>query len=146
MKIGEIAQASACPIETIRYYEREGLLPPAVRSSGNYRIYSAIHLERLNFIRRCRSLDMSLGEIRRLFQLRDSNTPDCAAIDNLVSTHLSHVESRMRELRALKKQLRELLDACASPGQMASCGVLKGLSAGAAKTGHKVSHLPGTHR
>ncbi|MCF8198023.1 MAG: Cd(II)/Pb(II)-responsive transcriptional regulator [Sulfuritalea sp.] len=146
MKIGEIAQAAACPVETIRYYEREGLLPPTVRSSGNYRIYSAIHFERLNFIRRCRSLDMSLGEIRSLFQLRDSETPDCRAIDDLVNTHLLHVENRMRELRALKKQLRELLDACASPGQMAACGVLKGLSTGTAKPGSKLSHLPGTHR
>ncbi len=146
MKIGEIALVASCPIETIRYYEREGLLPPTARSSGNYRIYSPRHLERLSFIRRCRSLDMSLGEIRRLFQLRDAGTPDCAAIDDLVSAHLSHVESRMRELRALKKQLRELLDACTSPGRMAACGVLKGLSTGVAKPGGKVSHLPGTHR
>jgi Cd(II)/Pb(II)-responsive transcriptional regulator len=146
MKIGEIALAAACSVETIRYYEHEGVLPPAARSDGNYRIYSELHLERLNFIRRCRSLDMSLGEIRHLFQMRDADSPDCREIDELVSAHLRHVENRLRELRALKKQLRELVDACALPGRMEDCGVLKQLSTAAEKPDGKASHLRGSHR
>ena len=66
MKIGELAKITDCQVETIRYYEREGLLPQAPRSESNYRIYGAEHTERLGFIRHCRSLDMTLEEIRVL--------------------------------------------------------------------------------
>ena len=66
MRIGEVASAIDCPLDTIRYYEKEGLLPPPKRSTGNYRVYGPEHVERLAFIRRCRSLDMSLPEIRTL--------------------------------------------------------------------------------
>lgn len=74
MKIGELAQASATPTETIRFYEREGLLPHAPRSQGNYRIYQNDHVDRLVFVRHCRSLDMALAEIRQLLQFKDSPT------------------------------------------------------------------------
>ena len=64
MKIGELATLTGCPVETIRYYEREGLLPAPSRSAGNYRQYDTAHVERLSFIRHCRSLDMTQEEIR----------------------------------------------------------------------------------
>jgi DNA-binding transcriptional MerR regulator len=66
MRIGELAQTSGTPIETIRFYEREGLLPAAARTEGNYRIYTPQHADRLGFIRQCRSLDMTLDEVRVL--------------------------------------------------------------------------------
>lgn len=72
MKIGELAKLTDCQVETIRYYEKEGLLPPPARSDGNYRLYTQAHTERLVFIRNCRSLDMTLEEIRSLLGLRDS--------------------------------------------------------------------------
>lgn len=72
MKIGELASALDVPIETIRYFEREGLLPAPARSEGNYRLYSETHRERLSFIRHCRTLDMALDEIRQLLRLKDS--------------------------------------------------------------------------
>ena len=71
MKIGELATATQTPVDTIRYYEREGLLPAAPRSSGNYRLYRTEHVERLGFIRHCRSLDMTLREIRVLLRFKD---------------------------------------------------------------------------
>ena len=68
MKIGELAVATATQIETIRFYEREGLIPTPGRSTGNYRVYEASHVQRLIFIRRCRGLDMALDEIRTLLR------------------------------------------------------------------------------
>lgn len=67
IKIGELAKRTGCEVVTIRYYEKEGLLPEPARSDGNFRLYGAAHVERLRFIRHCRSLDMSLSEIRTLF-------------------------------------------------------------------------------
>ena len=66
LKIGELAKRTGCPVETIRYYEREALLAAPRRSEGNYRLYDDAHAERLQFIRHCRSLDMTLDEIRSL--------------------------------------------------------------------------------
>ena len=71
MKIGELAKLADCQVETVRYYEREGLLPAPARSGGNYRLYSSEHVERLTFIRNCRTLDMTLDEIRSLLALMD---------------------------------------------------------------------------
>ncbi len=70
MKIGELAKLTDCQVETIRYYEKENLLPEPARSEGNYRLYTQAHVERLTFIRNCRSLDMTLEEIRSLLSLR----------------------------------------------------------------------------
>ena len=70
MKIGELASGTGTPVETIRYYEREGLLPAAARTEGNYRVYGQEHAQRLLFVRRCRSLDMTLQEIRALLTFK----------------------------------------------------------------------------
>ena len=145
MKIGEISTATGCPIETIRYYEKEGLLPTAARSDGNYRIYSKTHQERLIFIRRCRSLDMSLEEIRSLLQLQESSVENCKGIDRVIEQHLTHVSARIRELQRLKKQLAELLAQCSAPGKLENCGVLKGLSSSTPE-GNLDGHVPRTHR
>ena len=72
MRIGELSRLSTTSIETIRYYEREGLLPSPARSPGNFRLYQPAHLERLQFIRHCRGLDMSLDEIRVLLRVKDA--------------------------------------------------------------------------
>lgn len=146
MKIGELALATDCAVETIRYYERAGLLPEPARSSANYRVYGPVHQERLGFIRRCRALDMSLDEIRQLLELSQTTEGRCDAVDALIGSHLEHVEVRMRELRELKKQLRALLDACAAPGALPACGVLRGLSNTRAAPAAERGHVPRTHR
>lgn len=148
MKIGELASASATPIETIRYYEREGLLPAPPRTQGNFRVYEAPQLERLQFIRHCRGLDMSLDEIRVLLKFRDSPDGDCGDVNALLDEHIGHVSRRIRDLRALERQLRELRRRCGDVRSADQCGILAGLAQAAqepAPAGRKRSHLRSVH-
>ena len=133
MKIGDLAAASDTPVDTIRFYEREGLLPAPARSAANYRQYEAAHLERLQFIRHCRTLDMSLTEVRELLRVRDDPQADPHAADRVLDAHIGHVSQRIRELRALERQLKGLRARCASAGHTDECGVLAGLADGAAE-------------
>ena len=103
MKIGELAKIAQTQTETIRYYEREGLLPEAARTDANYRIYDESHVQRLAFIRHCRSLDMTLAEIRTLLEFKDAPAGSCADVNTLLDEHISHVATRIRELKALEK-------------------------------------------
>ena len=98
LKIGELAVRASCPVETIRYYEREALLPAPVRSNGNYRLYGKAHVERLSFIRHCRSLDMTLEEIRTLLRFRDSPQENCDGANQLLDQHIGHVAARIADL------------------------------------------------
>lgn len=148
MKIGELAVLANTPVETIRFYEREALLPPAGRTAGNYRIYEAGDAERLAFIRHCRSLDMTLGEIRALLRLRDAPTQTCAEVNELLDAHIGHVADRMRELRILEKQLKALREHCRARGTISECGILNQLTqeAGTGNRGPKPkSHIQGAH-
>jgi Cd(II)/Pb(II)-responsive transcriptional regulator len=128
MKIGDLAQASATGVETIRYYERQGLLPAPARTAGNFRVYDDAHLERLRFIRQCRGLDMSLDEVRELLAVRDAPDADCGAANRVLDEHIGHVSRRIRELRALERQLKALRASCALVQPSADCGILVGLS------------------
>lgn len=128
MKIGELSSASTTPIETIRFYEREGLLPAPARTTGNFRTYEAPHLERLQFIRYCRSLDMSLDEVRVLLRFKDDPSGDCGDVNALLDAHIGHVSQRVKELRALEKQLKALRECCPVERTADQCGILAGLS------------------
>ena len=146
MKIGDLAHAAQTQVETVRYYERAGLLPEAPRSGANYRVYGAAHVERLAFIRQCRNLDMALDEIRALITLRESPAQDCGEINALLDEHIGHVAHRIRELRALEKDLKALRARCAAPHPLAECGILNGLDkAAAAPTPTKRRHVHGSH-
>ena len=85
MRIGELAESTGTAVETIRFYEREGLVPAAQRADNNYRVYTAAHAERLAFIRHCRNLDMTLDEIRTLLRLRDAPSQDCGEVNALLT-------------------------------------------------------------
>jgi Cd(II)/Pb(II)-responsive transcriptional regulator len=128
MKIGALSTQTGVPIDTIRHYEREGLLPEAARSEGNYRIYEAVHVQRLSFIRHCRGLDMTLDEIRVLLHFKDAPSEDCAEVNALLDEHIGHVARRIRELRTLEKQLRELRDTCRITQDAEHCGILNELN------------------
>ena len=128
MKIGELAKKAGCQVETVRYYEREGLLPAPARSEGNYRLYGPEHLERLVFIRNCRTLDMTLEEIQRLLALRDLPHESCAGINSLVDEHIEHVQARIDSLLALRDQLSELRDRCNGTQEAEDCGILRQLN------------------
>ena len=129
LKIGELAKQTGSQVETIRYYEREGLLPAPARSEANYRLYGASHAERLQFIRHCRSLDMTLGEIRSLLSFRDAPEASCSAVNALLDTHIEHVATRIRELQALQKQLKALRSTCHSAQAAKDCEILQTLAA-----------------
>ncbi|MGQ0708288.1 MAG: Cd(II)/Pb(II)-responsive transcriptional regulator [Rhodoferax sp.] len=151
MKIGALALATATPVETIRYYEREGLLPAPARTTSNYRHYEAAHVQRLAFIRHCRGLDMSLQEVRVLLNAMDAPFSDCGAVNALLDAHIGHVRQRIGELRALQKQLQDLRARCARAQDPQNCGILADLqrcAAGVATPAPQpeTSHLRGLHR
>jgi Cd(II)/Pb(II)-responsive transcriptional regulator len=149
MKIGELSTASSTQIETIRYYEREGLLPPPARTQGNFRVYEAPHLERLQFIRYCRSLDMSLDEVRVLLSFKDDPAANCGDVNHLLDEHIGHVSRRIKELRALEKQLKELRLRCGEARVADQCGILAGLSEASQETAAspvEASHLRSVHK
>lgn len=128
LKIGELARRADCQVETIRYYEQAGLLPAPARSEGNFRLYGEGHLERLSFIRHCRSLDMTLDEIRTLLRFRDAPEEDCEAVNALLDAHIGRVAARIEALKRLEKQLRALRRQCGASRQARDCGILNELS------------------
>ncbi len=146
LKIGELAKRSGCQVETIRFYEKEGLLPPAVRSQGNYRLYSETHAERLQFIRHCRSLDMTLHEIRQLLQYKDAPQETCIEVNQILDKHIEHVAHRIAELMQLQKQLTHLRSLCDNPTAGKDCGILHNLATTEGLSGKNLgSHGGGGH-
>lgn len=128
MKIGELSTASSTAIETIRFYEREGLLPKPERTQGNFRIYRADHLERLQLIRHCRGLDMSLDEVRVLLRVKDEPGAACGEVNAVLDEHIGHVSRRIKELKLLERQLKELRQRCGAERTADQCGILAGLA------------------
>ncbi|WOB10943.1 Cd(II)/Pb(II)-responsive transcriptional regulator [Piscinibacter gummiphilus] len=135
MKIGELATHTGTQVETIRFYEREGLLPAPGRSSGNYRVYEERHVQRLAFIRQCRVLDMTLDEIRRLLGFIDAPDEDCGEVNSLLDEHIGHVGHRIRELKALERELRQLRDQCGDARPAKDCGILGELTRASNRSG-----------
>ena len=149
MKISELARATRTPVGTIRHYEREGLLPEPPRQQDNgYRRYGPADVERLGLIRQARALDMSLGEIRTLLAWRDQPDADCGAVNDLLDEHIGHIATRIRELRALEKQLKALRAQCRQASDTAHCGILSGLTqpgAAPAPVPAAARHVHGVH-
>lgn len=127
MRIGEVAARTRTAVDTIRYYERLGLVPPPGRTASNYRTYAPAHVERLEFIRRCRGLDMSLAEIRALLVFCDQPQRHCDAVNDVLDQRIHHVEGRIEELQRLARELRQLRGVCRSPGSAADCRILNRL-------------------
>lgn len=148
MKIGELAHKAHTQIETIRYYEREGLIPEPARSESNYRVYGDAHAERLSFIRHCRGLDMTLDEIRVLLKFKDAPTENCGEVNTLLDEHIGHVAERIKELKLLEKHLKGLRLACLGSQEAEHCGILNELTETANGTTvpkQRKGHLQGAH-
>lgn len=145
MRIGELASSTHTNIETIRYYERAGLLPSPDRTGANYRMYDAIHVKRLTFIRHCRHLDMTLDEIRVLLPFLDAPQRECDQVNEVLDAHIGHVTQRIDELRQLERQLRSLRAQCTEGGDAAHCGILAELSQSRSAEPRKPSALHLTH-
>ena len=142
MKIGELARLGQCTVETVRYYEKAGLLPPAARTGSNYRHYGDAHVARLRFIRNCRALDMTHDEVRALLGLVDQPANDCGGVNRVLDEHIAHVEVRIRELKQLKQQLVALRQSCQGEQAVIACGIVQGLTTMETETRHeRQTHL-----
>jgi DNA-binding transcriptional MerR regulator len=125
--IGALSKATGTTVETIRWYERVGVLPMPTRTKGNYRSYGAAQLERLSFVRRARDLGFSLNQVRDLLRLADDRGQSCDAADRLAREHLEEVERKISDLEALRHELRDLIGQCRH-GTIAECRILQALS------------------
>lgn len=129
--IGAIAKAARTKVETVRWYERVGLLPPPARTAGNYRSYGREHLDRLSFIRRARDLGFSLDQVRDLLRLADQRNHSCQEVDAIARVHLGEVERKIADLDCLRRELADLIEQC-SHGTVAECRIVDALSSIAA--------------
>lgn len=126
MKIGELSRATGTNIETIRYYERIGLLPAPQRTAANYRSYGDAHRARLAFVRHSRELGFTIEEIRSLLDLSDNPTRDCADADRIASRHLEQVEEKIAQLALLRDELARIVGRCRG-GLAGDCRVIEAL-------------------
>lgn len=127
MQIKDLARATGVDIETIRFYEKQGLWPEPARLDNGYRDYAPLHLERLSFIRHCRALDIPLPDVRRLLTAMDAPQDACTDVDQLVDAQLSRVRARLQSMQALEQQLLQLRRACDGDHAHQGCGILKEL-------------------
>jgi DNA-binding transcriptional MerR regulator len=127
LAIGDLARATGTTVETIRYYERIGLLPAPGRTAGNYRAYGRAHLNRLSFIRRARDLGFPLDEVRALLRLSDLRDQSCAEVDRIARVHLDEVVRKINDLEALGAELRQLIGQCRH-GTVAECRIIEALA------------------
>ena len=124
LTIGRVAGATGCKVQTIRYYEEIGLLPPPDRSAGNQRVYEQDHINRLIFIRHARELGFSLAAIRDLLSLGDDPGQSCQAADAIAREQLAQVERRLARLQSLKGELERMVMQCKG-GQISDCRVIE---------------------
>lgn len=124
--IGELARTTGVKVETIRYYERIGLLAEPARTSGNYRTYREQDAARLGFVRRARALGFSIDQIRTLLDLADQQDRSCAAVDAIAAEHLEEIDRKIADLTSLRKELAARIDACSSR-RIAECRILQAL-------------------
>jgi len=124
--IGQLAKNTGTNVETIRYYERVGLLATPARSSGGYRLYRTEHLKRLNFVRRARALGFSIDEVRKLLRLADEHERPCAEARVVADAHLKDVRAKIADLRRMERVLKATVARCAV-GQGTHCPVIDAL-------------------
>jgi DNA-binding transcriptional MerR regulator len=127
LTIGDMSKATGTKVETIRYYERIGLLPAPDRTSGNYRAYGKSDLGRLSFIRRARDLGFGLEQVRELLGLSDQKQRSCKAVDVIARDHLADVNRKLADLKALRRELDSIIRHC-SCGTIAECRIIEALA------------------
>ncbi len=126
LPIGTLAKQTGCKVETIRYYENIGVLPPPARSSGGQRRYTINHLKRLNFVRRARALGFTLNEVRDLLRLVDGGDYTCAEVEAVTLAHLGDVRTKIADLRKLERVLNDMASQC-DGGTVPDCPVIDAL-------------------
>ncbi|MFZ1907775.1 MAG: MerR family DNA-binding protein, partial [Burkholderiales bacterium] len=138
MRIGELGMKTGLATATIRYYEQSGLLDKPARSESNYRRYGSQAVARLGFVRRCRSLGISLAETRRLVELAAAPDANCAEVDVLLDEHIRNVREQRRSLAKLERELKMLRADCHPSRQVRGCGILRDSALGAGSRGERV--------
>ena len=123
---GSLSTKTGVNIETIRYYEKIGLMPDPVRSAGGHRIYGHSHLKRLSFIRRSRELGFTLQEIRELLELVDGGDYTCADVREKTVNHLTHVANKIRDLKKMQSTLKTMASKC-DGGLVPDCPIVDAL-------------------
>ena len=129
MNIGQAARASGVSAKMIRYYESNGLLPPADRTAAGYRVYSDADVHRLRFVRRARDLGFQMAEISELLGLWNDRSRHSADVRKLARAHIGELRGRMEQLQQMVDTLQELVDACAGD-ERPDCPILAGLEHG----------------
>ena len=125
--IGDLARRTGTKVETIRWYERDGIMPAPVRTAGGHRLYTQAHRDRLAFIRHARELGFPLEDVRELLRLADDPERPCAEADAIARSHLAAVRSRIARLQALEAELARMVAACGH-GRVAECRVIEVLA------------------
>lgn len=127
LSIGQVAQRAGVGVQTIRFYEKEGLLPEPARRPSGYRQYSGAAVRRLHFIKRAKDLGFSLEEIRELFALRIDPGSTCGAVKRRALAKVADVEAKIASLERIRGALLELADACKGTGPTSDCPILDAL-------------------
>ena len=125
--IGQLSKKSGVSIDTIRYYEKIGLLEKAKRTAGNYRHYSEKILSELLFLKHCRELGITLQDIQKLKDLAQDPNQTCMEVDHLIDQYLAEVSQKIKNLEHLKQDLSHLKQQCSQHRTIEQCGILKEL-------------------
>lgn len=125
--IGQLARVTDVPTSTIRYYERRGLLYPASRSEGNYRVYGQAAIEKLLFVRSAQSAGFTLGDIESLLEFQDSGFAPCKEVQLLIGSRLKLVAEQIKHLKIVDRMLRDWMKVCHEAERSGRCAVLEGL-------------------
>jgi MerR family transcriptional regulator, mercuric resistance operon regulatory protein len=139
LTIGTLSRRTAVNVETIRFYERIGVLPKPPRSSGGHRLYSPDHLKRLTFVRRSRELGFSLDEVRGLLRLVEGGYYSCAEVRTITLDHLAEVRRKIGDLRRLERTLADVSSKCRG-GKVPDCPIIDALFD--ARSAHAVRSAP----
>ena len=126
--IGALSKRTGVNIETIRYYERIGVMPAPLRTEGGQRVYDDDHIKRLSFIRRCRALGFSLDDIRALLKLVDGGDHTCGEVHDMTVTHIADIRAKITDLKRMEQVLKDMAARCAG-GDVPDCPILEALSA-----------------
>ena len=127
LRIGEVAEQGGVNLQTIRYYEREGLLPEPPRLASGYRAFPEQTIRRIRFIKRAQELGFSLTEVRELLSLRVDSQRDRAAVRTLTSAKVMQIEEKIRSLEMMKRALQHLTEGCTGHGPASECPILEAL-------------------
>lgn len=126
MLIGELSRRSNVNIETIRYYERDGVIPSPPRTAGGQRVYDNAYVMRLHFVRRCRALGFGLDQIKNMLHMVDDNTVSCDHVRHMAQSHLTDVRSKITDLQKMEEALDQTISLCHG-GKNPDCPIIETL-------------------